>query len=162
VDIRFSCPACDYPAGRLDPAVRKEWQCPQCDHLVRLEGEPSPELPACLLCGNGELYKKKDFPHSLGMGILAFACLASTLTYWLYSKWLTWAILIGSAAFDGLLYLWVKDAIVCYRCNAHYCRIPPGSPHAPFELTIHERYRQERARREQMQSAEREARSARG
>ena len=41
---------------------------------------------AVRLCGNGELYKKKDFPHGLGMAILALACLASTLTYWLYSK----------------------------------------------------------------------------
>jgi hypothetical protein len=160
VEIRFPCPTCAYPAGRLDPARTKEWQCPECDHFVRLDGEPSPTLPTCALCGNGELYKKKDFPHSLGMAILALACLASTLTYWLYSKWFTWAILIGSAAFDGLLYLWVKDAIVCYRCNAHYRGIPPGSSHAPFELTIHERYRQEKARTEKMQNAERRMQNA--
>jgi hypothetical protein len=161
VDIRFACPACDYPAGRLDPARPGEWQCPRCDHLVRLpEGGVDPALATCALCGNSELYKKKDFPHSLGMGILAGACLASTLTYWLYHKWWTWAILIGSAAFDGLLYLWVKDAVVCYRCDACYRGIAPGSAHAPFELTVHERYRQERARREQMQSAQRGAPSA--
>jgi hypothetical protein len=162
VEIRFPCPACDYPAGRVHPPVTTEWQCPRCDHFVRVSAsEPAPELPTCAVCGNAELYKKKDFPHSLGMGILAFACLASTLTYWLYSKWWTWAILIGSAAFDGLLYLWVKDAVVCYRCHAHYRGISPGSAHAPFELTIHERYRQERARSEQIRSAERDAQSAR-
>jgi hypothetical protein len=155
VDIRFPCPACDYPAGRLDPSRQAEWQCPRCDHYVRsLEGGADPALTECALCGNHELYKKKDFPHALGMGILTLACLASTLTYWLYSKWWTWAILIGSAAFDGLLYLWVKDVVVCYRCDAHYRGVPPGSGHAPFELTVHERYRQERARKEQMQSAE--------
>ncbi len=154
MDIRFACPVCDYPAGRLDPARATEWQCPQCDHLVHVSRDPDPGLPACLLCGNHELYKKKDFPHGLGMGILTLACLASTLTYWLYSKWWTWAILIGSAAFDGLLYLWVKDAVVCYRCNAHYRGLPPGSAHAPFELTVHERYRQERARREAVQKLE--------
>lgn len=155
MEIRFPCPACDYPAGRLDTAGIAEWQCPRCDHFVRLLTEdPRPELSSCLLCGNVELYKKKDFPHSLGMAILAFACLASTLTYWLYSKYWTWAILIGSAAFDGLLYLWVKDAVVCYRCNAHYRGVPAGSAFAPFELTIHERYRQERARKEQLQKAD--------
>jgi hypothetical protein len=154
VQIRFPCPACDYPAGRLDATATAEWHCPQCDHIVRPSGEAGPELRQCLLCGNGELYKKKDFPHSLGMAILALACVASTLTYWLYNKYWTWGILIGSAAFDGLLYLWVKDAVVCYRCNAHYRSVPPGSVHAPFELTIHERYRQERARREEMQNAE--------
>jgi hypothetical protein len=103
-----------------------------------------------MVCGNHELYKKKDFPHGLGVGILAFACIASTITYGLYDKWLTWAILIGSAAFDGLLYLWVKDAFVCYRCNSVHRPIEPGSAVAPFDLAIHERYRQERLRREQL------------
>jgi hypothetical protein len=107
-------------------------------------------LSQCLICGNTELYKKKDFPHNLGMTILVLAFLASSVTYLLYDKWLTWAILIGSAAFDGLLYLWVKDVIVCYRCNAHYRQVAANPEHKPFELTIQERYRQERIRREQL------------
>jgi ribosomal protein L37AE/L43A len=150
VNIRFACPVCEYP-GRIDVSRRSEWQCPQCDHLLRLSADAAdPALPACAICGNAELYKKKDFPHSLGMGILVLACLASTVTYWLYDKWLTWAILIGSAAFDGLLYLWVKDVIVCYRCHAHFRGLADNPEHKPFELTIHERYRQERLRREQL------------
>jgi hypothetical protein len=151
VNIRLSCPACEYP-GRLDAPPAREWQCPRCDHLLRLpEAAPDPALPACLVCGNGELYRKKDFPHGLGMAILLLACLASTVTYWLYDKWLTWAILIGSAAFDGLLYLWVGDVVVCYRCHAHYRGAGPNPAHAPFELTVHERYRQERLRRARLE-----------
>jgi len=149
VNIRFACPICEYPA-RVDGPGGTPWQCPGCDHTLHIGHVPAgPHLEACAVCGNHELYKKKDFPHSLGMGILVVACLASTVTYWLYDKWLTWAILIGSAAFDGLLYLWVKDVIVCYRCNAHF-RGVTNSEHKPFELTIHERYRQERLRREQL------------
>jgi hypothetical protein len=107
-------------------------------------------LPACAICGNAELYKKKDFPHALGMAILVTACVASTITYLLYLKVLTWVILLGSAAFDGLLYLWVKDVIVCYRCQAHYRRVMPNADHKPFELSTHERYRQEKIRQEQL------------
>jgi hypothetical protein len=88
------------------------------------------------------------------MTILTVACLASCVTYAWYDKWLTWAILIGSAVFDGLLYLYVGDVVVCYRCDAHYRRLPPNPAHKPFELTIHERYRQERLRREQLQRNE--------
>lgn len=150
MNICFDCPTCGN-AGSLDVPQRSEWQCPHCDHLLRIPADSvDPALPVCVVCGNGELYKKKDFPHSLGMGILVFACLASTVTYWLYDQWLTWAILIGSATFDGLLYLWVKDVIVCYRCQAHYRDVAAQEEHKPFELTIHERYRQERFRREQL------------
>ena len=108
-------------------------------------------LPCCPVCGNHELYKKKDFPHWLGLNLLTFACVLSFFTYLWYEKWLTWAILIGSAAFDGLLYLWVKDVVVCYRCGAEHRGLgPEGEKVAPFELTVHERYRQERLRQEEL------------
>ena len=48
-------------------------------------------------------------------------------------------------------------SIVCYRCHAHYRGFAASAEHKPFELTIHERYRQERLRREQLQRAEENA-----
>ena len=150
MNIRLFCPECEAP-GRLTVPGPGEWQCPRCDRLTHLAGlKAGADLSACPVCGNHELYKKKDFPHALGMGILVAACLASTVTYGLYAKWLTWTILLGSAAFDGLLYLYVKDVIVCYRCHAEYRGVTATAAHQPFELTVHERYRQERLRREQL------------
>ena len=151
MNIRLFCPVCATP-GRIRTPGATEWQCPACDHIVQLRApDGDPDLPVCAVCGNAELYKKKDFPHGLGMAILVGACLASTITYWLYDKVLTWVILIGSAAFDGLLYLWVKDVIVCYRCHAEHRGITAGPAHGPFELTIHEKYRQERLRQEELE-----------
>jgi hypothetical protein len=129
------------------------WQCAGCDHALTLPpAVTAAELPACVVCGNPELYKKKDFPHWLGLAILTVACLSFLALMGLYHQWLAWVILIGSAIFDGLLYLWVGDVIVCYRCGAHYRRITPGPRHQPFDLGIAERYRQERLRREQLQA----------
>ena len=54
----------------------------------------------------------------------------------LAEKWLTWAILIGSALIDGVLYLCVGDAIVCYRCGGHFRGFHANAEHKPFELTI--------------------------
>jgi hypothetical protein len=149
VNVRFSCPQCDYP-NRCDVPPGGQVSCPNCDHIVVLPAEADAAVPACLVCGNHELYRKKDFPHGLGMAILVVACIASTITYAYVERLATWAILIGSALFDGLLYLWVKDVLVCYRCNAHYRRFAEPTEHKPFELTIGERYRQERIRREQL------------
>ena len=145
MNVRFDCPVCEGPGGRLDSTGSHEWRCPSCEHVAHLTN-PDPQIPVCAVCGNHELYRRKDFPHGLGMTILLLAFIASTVTYLFYEKWLTWAILIGSAAFDGLLYLWVKDVIVCYRCEAHHRAFTPNPEHKPFELTIHERYRQERIR----------------
>ena len=108
-------------------------------------------MTACAVCDNAELYRRKDFPQTLGVSILALCCVASTATYFYYQQWWTWSILIGSAVFDGLLYLLVKDVTVCYRCDAHYRGLPPGPNHQGFELTTFERYRQEQMRRKQLQ-----------
>lgn len=81
------------------------------------------------------------------MAVLVLACLASAVTHYFYLRVWTWVILVGTAAFDGLLYLWVRDVVVCYRCNAHHRAVQRSAEHAPFDLGIQERYRQERIRR---------------
>jgi hypothetical protein len=149
LNVYFTCPSCDRPA-QVGVRTSTDWQCPACDHRQQIDAA-EPTLPCCVICGNPELYKKKDFPHWLGMTILVVACVASAYTYLWYDKWLTWAILIGSAIIDGALYLSVGDAVVCYRCNAHYKGFTPTEAHRPFELTIGERYRQERLRVQERQ-----------
>lgn len=145
LDVFFACPECEHPAT-LALQEQCSWQCLKCAHPVQVE-RVDPALATCPLCGGHELYKKKNFPHWLGLTILTVACVASVFTYNWYEKWLTWAILLGSALIDGILYLCVGDAMVCYRCGAHYRGFQAGAEHKPFELTIAERYRQERLRR---------------
>ncbi|MBV9125400.1 MAG: hypothetical protein JO112_18750 [Planctomycetes bacterium] len=153
--IRFTCPQCDQEA-RLESPFPADWQCPHCDHLLRLASPPEETLPTCVVCGNPELYKKKDFPHWLGLTILTVACTAFLVLNFYRHQWWAWTILIGSAVFDGVLYLLVGDAVVCYRCGAHYRGCAESAAHQPFELGIAERYRQERLRREQLRAEKKE------
>lgn len=104
----------------------------------------------CAICGNHELYRQKNFPHWLGMTILIAACAGFLFFMYRFDTWLAWAVLLGSAAFDGLLYLCVGDAVVCYRCGAHYTGTTPAAEHEPHNLATSERYRQERLRREEL------------
>jgi hypothetical protein len=150
VNVSFACPSCERP-DRLELNRDHDWQCAGCDDRLRVPA-PAADLERCVICGTGEIYKKKDFPHWLGMAILVGACAVSVITYWLYEPFWTWVILIGSATFDGILYLLVGDALVCYRCNAHYRGFQAKDTHQPFEITIGERYRQERLRRAQLKA----------
>jgi hypothetical protein len=161
MNVTFACPICDCP-GRAPVPGPTDWVCPACDHRLRLDARTAgAALSACAVCGNPELFRKKDFPHWLGMTILVVACLASVVTYGWYHKWLTWAILIGSALVDGILYLCVGDVLVCYRCDAHYRGCPACKAHPPFELSTGERYRQERIRRTQLQAGKKSGDSVR-
>jgi hypothetical protein len=152
VNISFACPGCERPA-RIDLPAPASWQCPSCDHALTLPASAAIEtLETCAVCGNHELYKKKDFPHWLGMTILIGACLGFLVFNAYRYQYLAWAILLGSALFDGSLYLWVGDATVCYRCDAHYRDFAASAAQKPHELGIAERYRQERLRREQLEA----------
>jgi hypothetical protein len=131
-----------------------EWTCAHCGQ--RLDIEPRGDLKgleACAVCENSELYKKKNFPHWLGLSILVTASVLFLVAQAIYWQWFGWTVFIASAIVDGLLYLWVGDAIVCYRCQAHYGGIASNSRHAPYELATAERYRQERLRRSELRSS---------
>jgi hypothetical protein len=143
-------------AGNVALPGPVSWACPTCHHVVPIhDAQGDPALPACAACGNRELYKKKDFPHTLGMCILVGAFIASTFTYAYYDKVWTWVILLGSFAFDAILYLIVPDAVTCYRCNAEHRGVTPQAHHLPHEQTTQEKYRQERLRREEIERAAR-------
>jgi hypothetical protein len=151
VKIRFACPSCECPASvEVAPSVPASWQCSSCEHRLTLQPPTTPGTPhVCLICGNPDLYKKKNFPHWLGLTILTVACVGFLALMGQHEPYWAWAVLLGSAAFDGLLYLAVGDVVVCYRCHAHYPGLT-GSDYKPFELAMHERYRQEKIRREQL------------
>jgi hypothetical protein len=152
MNIRFACPCCERPC-RLDLPGPAEFRCAHCDHFLRVTPEAAQTpLHECAVCGNAEMYRKKDFPHWLGLLILAGASLAFLGLMAIYQPLWAWAVLLGSAAFDALLFFGVGDAVVCYRCGAEYRQFPVNPAHEPFELTIGERYRQERNRREQLRA----------
>ena len=53
------------------------------------------------------------------------------------------------ALFDLVLYAFMKDVLVCYRCGAQHRRFDPDDQHPRFDLEVAERYRQEAMRLEE-------------
>jgi hypothetical protein len=155
VKVTFPCSSCDVPVSITLASAPAVATCPACGQTVTVPTPATVETPdgivveTCAVCGGHELYKKKAFPHWLGMTILTGACLGFVVLNAYRYQWWAWVVLLVSAAVDGLLYLLVKDVVVCYHCYAHH-RGLGRSGNKPFELIVHERYRQERLRREQM------------
>lgn len=152
MNIRFDCPVCEAP-DRFDLPRSGPWRCVACGHTADLRGpEADGTVSQCACCGNHELYRQKDFPQWLGLSLLAGACAAFFVLQVLYHQWIAWAVLLGSAAIDGLLYYgWVGDVVVCYRCGCQHRGVPSRS-FDPHELATAEKYRQERLRQEQLRS----------
>ncbi|MBI3468040.1 MAG: hypothetical protein HY000_33960 [Planctomycetes bacterium] len=101
------------------------------------------------------MYVQKDFPHRLGLTIFGSGIVLSSVAWGLRRSPLYWGILLLSAAVDACLYYLVGDVTVCYRCLAQYRGNERSPGHAPFDLAIGERYRQERLRLEMLRSKSR-------
>lgn len=152
--LRYTCPKCD-ATNTIELPGQTERTCAGCGRTEQLVGRADDgKLVHCAACGNEQLYRMKDFPQWLGMGLLATACILFYLFAIRYEYAIAWSILLGSAALDGLIYFIVGDVVVCYRCAAQHRGIPSRA-FDPHEIAIAEKYRQERLRREQLQAEQR-------
>ena len=143
------CPACQSTLQALvSPSVRA-LDCSHCRQKVEVppdawEGET---LKRCLLCPCEELFARKDFPQRLGLAIVAIGFTLSYIAWVYYYITVAWGVLFATAAIDVALYLLMPEAVVCYRCHAHYRDMDaPKKKYEGFDLVVHERHRQEEAR----------------
>lgn len=149
MEMTFQCPRCQ-STGRVADFECKELAHCDCDMnrpLTRSAIENC-SLVACPWCGCEDLYAQKDFPHILGLGIVVFGFVASTIFWYFYMPISALTVLLGTALLDLALYYLVPDVTICYRCLSQY-RGPGtnlGERFHPFDLSIGERYRQERLR----------------
>ena len=82
------------------------------------------------------------------MGFVAAGAILSTIAWARHEP--NWAIgiLMFFALIDLLLYAWMKDMLVCYRCRARHRRTPLDEAHIPFNLELNERYVQMKKRQD--------------
>jgi uncharacterized protein YbaR (Trm112 family) len=155
MNVTFDCPHCDQ-AARVDvPDGGKALACPHCSGTLRFPDGAwkDGQLSRCVVCPSTDLFLRKDFPQSLGVGVVVLGIVSSTIAYYFGYIYLTYGLLFACAAIDFLLYYVVGQALVCYRCHTHYRMLDGLDAHAPFNLETHERYRQEAARLDKGQQA---------
>lgn len=170
MNVTFLCAKCE-KATRLElDSTSRSVACGHCGAIrslrsPRVDGsgdgssqiepaEPAERVERCMLCPSDEMYVRKDFNQRLGIAIIVVGFVASSITWANHQVVATFAILIASALFDAFLWMITPNVLQCYRCHSEYRRIEGLDDHAPFDLEVHEKYRQEAAR---LAESEREA-----
>ena len=150
MEVIFRCPSCEKTGRSPLDEETTDIPCASCGQVWHVPGEAVGEqgVTRCVICRSHDLFVRKDFPQRLGVVIVVVGSIASCYAWYRHQLFLTFGILFITAAIDVLLYLLVRDAIVCYRCGAHYRGFDDDEAHAEFNLEVHERYRQEAARQE--------------
>ena len=172
MNVTFRCPRCEQTVKSALSAGMTSLECPQCGASATVPDDaigvgeagsdaiPSPDpslegrgagvagmqLRRCLVCPSQDLFLRKDFPQRLGIAIVVVGFAGFLVANFYYMKYLAFGFLFATALIDVLLYFCVGEALVCYRCAAHYRGVEDLGDRTGFELETHERYRQMAAR----------------
>jgi hypothetical protein len=148
MNIEFLCPHCEQGSRAEISPDESDFRCARCGEsiLVPFGALDNEQLHRCLVCPSTDLFARKDFPQRLGVGIVALGILASCVAWGYHELILTFVVLFVTALIDVVLFIVVPNALMCYRCGAHYRGAPGLDSHSSFNLETHERHRQQKAR----------------
>jgi DNA-directed RNA polymerase subunit RPC12/RpoP len=148
MNVTYNCPGCGRAARQGVFAESRALDCPHCHQQVAIPGDTieGRRINRCLVCPSRDLYARKDFPQRLGVALVAFGFIGSSIAWANYHVLWTFAILFGTALVDLLLYIVMGESLTCYRCGAQYRGFEEIELHGGFDLETHERYRQMAAR----------------
>jgi hypothetical protein len=148
MNVTFTCKQCDQPNRAEATPDITAITCAKCGLVTAVTADAFEEgkLCACLICGCRELFSRKNFSQRLGVAIVVFGFVLSTIAWGFHFRFLSYAILFATALVDVVMYLAVDNLLQCYRCHAEYRRLDESGQHAPFDLATHERFRQQAMR----------------
>ena len=153
MNVTYACPSCDQGVRIHFDADTPTLDCPYCQSKITITKDAIEQnrVKRCLVCPSNDLFVRKDFPQRLGVGLVVIGIIGSSIAWYHADVLWTFGILFATALVDVLLYMFVGDALMCYRCQAQYRGVDEMDSHGQFDLETHERYRQLAARLESAQ-----------
>lgn len=146
--VTFRCVQCQGTSRAILTGVDVPISCSQCNAQPSFVAGAFQEgqLERCPICGCDELFIRKDFPQRLGVAIVVVGFVISSVTWYFHMFIATFAILMLTALIDVLLYMLMGDVLECYRCHAQFRGATDAQGFSSFDLEIHEKHRQMKAR----------------
>lgn len=154
--ITYACPACGTTVTHSEVETLPTLVCPACQTSLPIPAEAIARtdsadvgplrLRRCLVCPSTELFRRKDFPQRLGVGIVVAGLAASCVAWGMRELVATFAILFSTALLDVVLYFLMPECLTCYRCAARYAGDGVVESFGSFDLETHEKHRQTLAR----------------
>lgn len=150
MELTFECPECGAVNRAKDAESAAEFVCRHCNQARSAHADcmSTEGLAHCPYCGTGKLYVQKDFPQGLGLAIVILGFAWATWYWYQVRPVAAYAVLIGSALLDLVLWKKVPDVTICYRCLGQMRGpdVRPAGRFHPFDLEVGETFRQERMR----------------
>lgn len=130
--IRTQCKECGLPFRKRLDRAKEQLVCPGCSHVRTLDhaGWSGTAVMQCPVCDCKHLYPQRDVNRALGCLIVTIGAIFVPWTYGLS--------LVVLAGVDLILYLRLKECVVCYRCDTVYRDARPEPGQGEFDLLKHD------------------------
>ncbi len=103
-------------------------------------------MDVCPVCEVADFYSRKDFDPKLGVAVVVIGVLVSAGFYGFGMDLVAYGVLAGVVLLDLVIYQWLGDVTVCYRCHAEFRGAYQRTASA-FDLHIADELEHEYARR---------------
>ena len=120
--------------------------CDHCENTFKLDFHPESStefaLKSCPICKGDEFFEQKAFNRNLGMAIVVIGALGMLIMIALGHEAPTAYIFLGAAVvIDWLLYQFLPNVTVCYKCDSVFKGIQFPGKTGEFSLSTHDGYR---------------------
>lgn len=143
MEITFRCPHCKSELS-FDDLSNESSPCPICSKQItlRITEKMRKEniVDQCAICGLDKLYEQKDFNRTFGVVLFLVAAVICVILCWKNHVMLGYGILVAAAAIDFILYRFLSNVVICYRCQSQYRKYSPRTFIPEFELGLLEKY----------------------
>ena len=146
--VNFSCPSCQHSNGVTISEKSENLHCSSCTWTRPLPADERQRThpQTCLVCGCKDLWRRKNLSQSVGVAVVVLAAILSSIAWYKHEIFWSYGFLMVAAAVDMLLFMFMPDVLVCYRCAAHYLKFNPAGETPQFNLETAEKHRQEKIR----------------
>lgn len=150
MEVTITCPACARQLPVNAAEAPEAVKCGACGREIPLamsaalrEGRG---VDACPVCDGKDFYGRKDFNPQVGLLVVIIGALVSGLFYWFGLDLVAYGILAGAVLVDLIIFQWLGEVTVCYRCHAEFRgRQHPAAP--AFDLHLADIFEQEYERK---------------
>lgn len=143
MEITFRCPHCKSELN-FDDLSKDSAPCPLCDKEIALKLTEKIRkdniVDQCAICGLDKLYEQKDFNRTFGIALFIVAAIVCVILCWKNQVILGYGVLVLAAVVDFVLYRYLSNVVICYRCSSQYRQYSPKSEVPQFELGLLEKY----------------------
>ena len=98
MQLDFKCPRCEQ-TGRVTDGLNEDLlACPTCEFKRSIPASTWDDgrLAECLACGERDLWRQKDFPQAVGIGLVVLGGVLSTIAWAQYQpEWAIGILMLG-------------------------------------------------------------------